>query len=107
MRDVVTYFGVIGYAFDPMVEIEFGASLPQDHVWFRAHGWFDARALTVRLNDSGGFLAWGVRSRGLLAKSFLTHELVHLALHLILGARDLACRFIGMSSSLTRFSLNS
>lgn len=86
LRDVLSYFGGIGLAFEPIVTIEFGAaSSDEGGGWFRSHGSFDAHGLTIRLKDSAGFLAWGISTPGVLGPSFLNHELVHSAVHLILG----------------------
>lgn len=86
LREVVDYFGAMGFAFEPVVTIELGAaSSDAADGWFRSHGVFDARGLTVRLNEAAGFRAWGISTPGVLGPSFLKHEFVHLAVHLILG----------------------
>ena len=86
LRDVMSYFGGIGFAFEPIVTIEFGVtSSDEAGGWFRSHGSFDARGRTIRLHDAPGFLAWGISTQGVLDPSFLNHELVHSAVHLILG----------------------
>ena len=87
IHDVVTYFADLGASFEPVVTIEFSTTLPSESALFRSHGSYDARELKIRLNDAGGFLAWGITSRGTLARSFLTHELVHMAMHRTLGER--------------------
>lgn len=87
LRDVVSYFGGIGLAFKPTVAIEFVALSDQAEGWFRSHGSFDARRLAIRLNDAARFQAWGISAQAGLGDSFLRHELVHLAVHLILGER--------------------
>lgn len=85
LRDVVSYFDGIGLAFEPTVAIEFAALSDQADGWFRSHGSFDARALSIRLNVAAGFPAWGIPAQGALGDSFIRHELAHLAVHLILG----------------------
>ncbi len=85
LRDVLTYFGELGLAFEPTVAIEFGVLSHEAEGWFRSHGSFDARALSIRLNDAAGFRAWGIPAQGALGDSFLRHELAHLAVDVILG----------------------
>ena len=78
-----------GLAIEPVVTIAFNsAPLPQEERRFRWHGAFDARTLTIRLNDTSGFRAWGFGANGVLGLSFLHHELAHLAVHLILAQQS-------------------
>ena len=89
LRDVTTYFADQRLAFEPVITIVFNsAPPPQEDGSLRWHGAFDARALTIRLNETSGFRAWGVGADGALRPSFLHHELVHLAVHLILAQQS-------------------
>ena len=86
LRDVMGYFDGIGLPFGPTVTVELGGSSSDDGGgWFRAHGSFDAQKRTIQLTDAAKHSAWGISSEGELGDSFLRHELVHSAVHLILG----------------------
>lgn len=89
IADVVGYFAAIGFTFEPQGTIAFGTP-PTEHGgnWFRSHGSFDARTLTIRVTTDRDVSAWGLTASAGLAASFLRHEIVHLAVRLMLGERS-------------------
>lgn len=89
IADVVDYFAAIGFRFAPEGTIDFGTPASEHgRDWLRSHGSFDARTLTVRVFAEKEVSAWGVTGAAELAPSFLRHEIVHLAVRLILGEQS-------------------
>lgn len=86
VADVVDYFARLGFGFEPQGTIGFGAAATEHGGnWFRSHGSFDAQTLTIRLTALADVSAWGLTASADLGASFLRHEVVYLAVRLILG----------------------
>ena len=107
LREVVDYFGAMAFAFEPVVTIELGGASDAADGWFRSHGVFDARGLTIRLNEAAGFRAWGISTPGVLGPSFSSTSLCIWPCISFLGIRWRGCRAIGRSLSPMRSSSSS
>lgn len=107
IADIVSYFAAIGFMFEPEGTIEF-AMAPADHGgnWFQLHGSFDARTLTVRVTGERDVSAWGLIATSELGPSFLRHEIVHLAVRLILGEQSVRVPRLWQEFIAMRYSSN-
>ena len=88
LADVAAYFRDIDLWFEPNVSLMFSEKATEvsgQAPVGRSHGFFDERESTIVMMRSSGSHPWGLRWNSELAASFLRHELVHMAVRLILG----------------------
>ena len=88
LAEVIAYFQSIGFKFEPRGSLTFrqnvidvSGRIPVGGT----RGFYDERASKIVIFRSAKSRPWGLRWNSELAASFLRHELVHMAVRLILG----------------------
>lgn len=88
LSEVVAYFHNIELDFDPRVSLLFrdkNVEVPKSAPAGQSYGFFDERNSTIVMMRSSVVRPWGFDWNSELAASFLRHELIHMAVRLILG----------------------
>jgi hypothetical protein len=86
LTDMISYFRRVGFDLNPRVSVRFAdRAAKQDAAATSTHGYFDAPKTQVVVYRHSDEAPWGLTWSAQLARSFLDHELVHMAVWRIIG----------------------